>query len=304
MIIAYEEVNIMMNKVIEKRKSVREYQNKSLSALDTQNLKKYFEEMPKLGSDDSIGYKYFDDGKDFQKSLKGLIGYNGVMIEAPQYVVITAKKGKENLKSAGYASEWLLLKLSKDEVGSCQISTEGNEEKIDEILKIEEGYTTACILALGYPKKPSFLASIFGNQERTSQQSVENVSDAAKLSDRMGGDDFVFVDKFGNKADLRDENDDIAYYQAFYYMRFAPSSLNRQPWKFVIAEDGILLLIDKGGSQVSDNTVYIEAGIAMLYFTVAMNVEGYAGDWDISDDIDKLGAPDDYVVAGKYISAN
>ncbi len=304
MIIAYEEVNIMMNKVIEKRKSVREYQNKSLSALDSQNLKKYFAEMPRLGSDDSIDYKYYDDGKAFQKSLKGLIGYNGIMIEAPQYVVITAKKGKENLKSAGYASEWLLLKLSQDEVGSCQISTEGNEDKIDAILEVKDGYTTACIMAIGYPKKPSFLASIFGNQERTSQQSVENVDSFQKLSDRMGGDEFVFIDEFGKKADLSDDNENIAYYQAFYYMRFAPSSLNRQPWKFVIAKDGILLLVDKGDSNISENTVYIEAGIAMLYFTVAMNVEGYTGTWDIADSIDKLGAPDEYVVAGKYISNN
>ncbi len=292
---------MMGKKIVEKRKSVREYSDKALGAADRAFIKNSLDKMPTLGDDDAVKYEFYEDGKDFIKKVEGLVGYNGVIIEAPHYVVLTAKKGLEHIKTAGFVSEWLVLGMAEREIGSCQVSAEGNEEKIAEKLGLDASYLPVCVLAVGYPKKESFLASIFGSSKQTARQSVEQEKNTYNLDDRDSAESFVYVDKFGNNADLSDENLDISFMQAFYHMRIAPSVLNRQPWKFVIVKGKVVLFIDKGGDEISENTAYLEAGIAMFYFGNAMEVEGYYGSWDISEDIDRLGTPDNYIVAGTYV---
>lgn len=291
---------MMARKVVEKRKSVREFSNKAFSAADKAFIRKSLDEMPNLGEKGSVGYVFYEDGADFMFKANGLVGYNGVMIEAPHYVVLTAKKGFENIKTAGFASEWLVLLMAEREIGSCQVSTDGNEEKLAEKLGIQEGFLPVCVLAVGYPKKESFLASIFGTSKQTARQSVEQ-EQKSQLGDRVSAADFVYVNEFGNQANLMDDNEDIPFMQAFYYMRLAPSVLNRQPWKFVISGDKVVLLIDKGGEEIKGHTAYLEAGIAMFYFGVAMDGEGYHGTWVLDENIDRLGAPDQYIVAGTYV---
>ncbi|MDO4772280.1 MAG: nitroreductase family protein [Bacillota bacterium] len=291
---------MMARKVVEKRKSVREFSNKAFSAADKAFIKKSLDEMPNLGEAGSVAYEFYEDGAEFIQKAQGLIGYNGVMIEAPHYVVFTAKNGLDNIKTAGFASEWLVLLMAEREIGSCQVSTDGNEEKLAEKLGIQEGFLPVCVLAVGYPKKESFLASIFGTSKQTARQSVEQ-EQKSQLGDRVSAADFVYVNEFGNKANLMDDNEDIPFMQAFYYMRLAPSVLNRQPWKFVISGDKVVLLIDKGGEEIKGHTAYLEAGIAMFYFGVAMDGEGYHGTWVLDENIDRLGAPDQYIVAGTYV---
>lgn len=290
---------MMARRVVEKRKSVREFSNKPIGAADKAFIKKSLDEMPVLGDKDGVHYEFYEDGAEFIEKVKGLVGYNGMIIEAPHYVVLTVKEGMENFKSAGFVSEWLVLLMAEREIGSCQVSTNGNEEKISEKLNFEKGYIPACVLAVGAPKKESFLASIFGTSKQTARQSVEQEKKET-LADRYRVDDFVYADKFGHKIEL-DDNEDVPFMQAFYYMRLAPSVLNRQPWKFVVVKDKVVLFIDRGGDEITENLAYLEAGIAMFYFGVAMDGEGYYGGWDLSEEIDRLGAPDNYIVGGTYI---
>ncbi len=290
---------MLSKKLVEKRKSVREYSNKGLGAADKAFIRESLEKVPTLGDKDAIKCEFYEDGADFIQKLSGLIGYNGVIIESPHYLVLSAKKGLQNFKSAGFASEWFVLALAEREIGTCQVSTDGNEDKIAEKLEMSDEYIPACVLAVGHPKKESFLASIFGSSKQTARQSVEQEA-GYNMEDRAGAESFVFVNEFGNGADLG-ENEDIGFRQAFYYMRLAPSVLNRQPWKFVLSGGKVVLFIDKGDDRITENTAYIEAGIAMFYFAVAMEAESYYGDWDLSEDIDRLGAPDNYIVAGTYL---
>lgn len=289
-----------MNKVIAKRKSLRDFADKRLSNDDFKMLDSWLENLPKLSDADGLDYKYFDDGAHFAGKLEGVAGYNGVMIHAPQYLVFVTKEGSSNLKSAGYAAEWVALKLTEQKIGSCWVSTNSNESKIDEILGVGQGYSVVCILAIGYPKTPSLLASIFGDfsKTRTAQQSVE-ASAGVNLTSRMSAKDFMYMGEFGKEADL-EEVYQRGYLEAFHYMRFAPSSLNRQPWRFVIGDEYILLVVDANDGYDDDRLAYLEAGIAMLYFKVAMSSEGLDGYWDLSEDINRLGTPENYVVAGGF----
>lgn len=286
-----------MIKVIEKRKSVRDFSKREFNKDELQTLVGLLQDMPKLCSDDGIFSKYYSNGSELVKKLEGVAGYGGKMIAAPYYIAILAKKEDDKIKAAGYAAEWLALELSALEIGTCWISLNNNEDKINEILGIKEPYSIKALLAMGHPEKPSFLSSIFANKAtRTGQQSVEVKEEVKDV--RLAMEDIVFDGEFGKKPDM-DELEQHGYLDAFSYLRFAPSSLNRQPWRFVILKEGILLSVDMGEGYENKDLALIEAGIAMLYFKTAMAGSGFNGFWDM-DCCDEVKLPDNYLKAGVF----
>ncbi len=80
-------------------------------------------------------------------------------------------------------------------------------------------------------------------------------------------------------------------------MRLAPSYSNRQPWHFIIKGNEVLLALAED-EAVASTMIGIEAGIAMLYFEVAMHDKGVSGQWIIEDFED--GVPEGYQIMGKY----
>lgn len=286
-----------MIKVIEKRRSVREFSKNEFNKAELEKLYSLLQDMPKLCSDDGLVAKYYSNGAELVKKLDGVAGYSGKMILAPYYIAFLAKKDDDKVKAAGYAAEWLALELSALEIGSCWISLNNNEDKINEILDIKEPYHIKALLAVGHPEKPSFLSSIFSNKTtRTGPQSVEAKEEVK--NDRLAIADIVFEGEFGKKPDL-DELEQHGYLDAFSYLRFAPSSLNRQPWRFVILNEGILLCVDMGEGYEDKELALIEAGIAMLYFKTAMAAGGFNGYWDMEDAKD-VSVPAHYLKAGVF----
>lgn len=286
-----------MIKVIEKRRSVREFSKNEFSKTELEKLYSLLQDMPKLCSDDGLIAKYYSNGAELVKKLDGVAGYNGKMITAPYYIAFLAKKDDDKIKAAGYAAEWLALELSALEIGSCWISLNNNETKIDEILEVKEPFSIKALLAVGHPEKPSFLSSIFQNKAtRTGAQTVE-VKEEVK-NDKLAIEDIVFEGEFGKKPDL-DELEQHGYLDAFSYLRFAPSSLNRQPWRFIVLNEGILLCVDMGEGYEDKNLALIEAGIAMLYFKTAMAGSGFNGYWDMEAG-KEVNVPNQYLRAGVF----
>ena len=86
---------------------------------------------------------------------------------------------------------------------------------------------------------------------------------AEPASDRKAIEEIVFMDKWGQPADIEDlEN--RALLDAFSYARLAPSALNKQPWRFIVDGGKIVLAVD---NEVKDGYEgKIAAGVVMLYF--------------------------------------
>ena len=54
----------------------------------------------------------------------------------------------------------------------------------------------------------------------------------------------------------------------FYYIRFAPSSYNNQPWRFVLKDHKVILLLAYSSEEQLNLT---DAGIIMYYFESLVN---------------------------------
>ena len=88
-------------------------------------------------------------------------------------------------------------------------------------------------MALGYGKKR--FKKVTGKchiGKRICQCGFSRAKDSV-ISPRMPLEEIVFLDTWGNKATV-DELVNRAVYEPLNYARMAPSTLNRQPWRFII----------------------------------------------------------------------
>ncbi len=66
----------------------------------------------------------------------------------------------------------------------------------------------------------------------------------------------------------------------FFYLRFAPSIKNLQPWRFIVTEDKVHLLVKYEDGQ---NPPLVDAGIAMYYFEALSYLQGTKNKWSLLD---------------------
>lgn len=298
---------MMMQKVMEKRRSVREYKHKVLEVDHFDRLMDLIDHVPQIAHGVQVRFHIVRDGDAAYRKLSGIAGYNGVMIEAPHYLVILANKHESQYKVAGYSAEWLVLNLTKDEIGTCWIDTNNQADRIKAVLELETTDDVVGLLAIGYAAMDVRLSNIYDTMRTGAVSSLSalgyphvDIGYAAEpISGRVSIVDLVFL-KHWNQTMTLEEIEQRGLAEVFFYMRLAPSWGNQQPWRFVLLKEGIALVVLKEYGANDIRTTEIDAGIAMLYFETAMHSEGLPGSWELSAANSSLEVPDSYHIVGLY----
>lgn len=76
----------------------------------------------------------------------------------------------------------------------------------------------------------------------------------------------------------------------FYYLRFAPSTKNSQPWRFVLSGHRLVLYMEEQDQKVN----LMDAGIIMYYFKQLASYIGISEDWKLDKNLN------DDKMLGKY----
>lgn len=254
---------MLMTNFLRERKSVREFKNKKIDVDVLAELKSY---LNSIENDDGSGYirfRLYEYGENLYKELKGIGGYSGVMIESPHYIGLELINNQEDTIIYGaYYMEKIITKLNSLGIDTCWVSIgdadEGKKEKIFGEIIGKINY----ILAIGYgkPRNPFINESI---------------------SHRIGVEDLVFVDKIGNSPKA-DELENRGLDDLFYYIRFAPSAFNNQPWRFLLKKDRVSLLIKYNDKEKPS---LMDAGIVMYYFEYLANSIGINSKWELIKDM-------------------
>jgi nitroreductase len=292
---------------MEKRRSVREYKNKALDKKQVMDIVNSYDYNKALVEGVKFDFIYFEDGDNIYQILNGVVGYSGVLIKAPQYAVLLSDEKPGYLYNSGYVGEWISLKFAREDIGSCWIEVGDKDKEVKEILGITSKKRIIGLMALGYPKMDVRLSKIYDTivdghispYEELGYPNIDTEFSKEPVSYRHSVEDIVYKNEFGNKMTF-EEIEKSGYLDALYYMRLAPSWGNRQPWKFIIRKDGIILLIEKSTESESEMTAQIEAGIAMLYFKVAMHDLGLPGDWKNINGETDIDVPKNYFYGGIY----
>lgn len=261
-------------KLIVDGKSVRDFKEKAIESECFNEIESYIKKSKKLLPELNIELKIFDNEETYEK-LKNVAGYNGHMIKAPSYAVILSDVKQGYIENSGYIGEKLILKARDLDIDSCWV-TFNDSDIIKEKLNISSNKEVTAIIALGYGI----------------DKNIKNKSG----SERLGVEKIVYMDKWGINTSI-DELEERGLLDAFSYARMAPSTLNRQPWRFII-DGGKIILAVKKDDFTSNYERGIDAGIAMLYFGLIIDTTLFDLKWNL-DKIDKdYNIPEDYEVIG------
>lgn len=246
---------------LKSRTSTRDYKNKNL---EESTVKKIFEivetEAEKLGKED-LSFLVNTDGESVYKALEGVAGYRGIMIKAPAYIALNAlNDNPASIVKGAYGMEEIITRLNELGLGSCWITVSDVEKTVKQSAFNFTDGDVNLLLAVGYPL-----------DDEVHQQ---------KYDDRLATEDLVFLDDFDTQA-TDEDLEQRGLNDIFDYAKFAPSTHNEQPWRFVIVDDEINLYIKDFKGDVN----LIDAGIIMYYIDELGKSFAMTSGWEVNPDI-------------------
>ncbi|WP_406241663.1 nitroreductase family protein [Tissierella carlieri] len=250
---------MLMTNFLKKRKSVREFKNKKINSDILDEIKLYLDSLEREYGTGNLKFKLYEYGEKLYEGLRGIGGYSGVMIESPHYIGLELIDDKDrNTIYGSYYMEKLITKLNTMGLDTCWVSVGNVDKDTKKDIFGDMAGEINYILAIGYGKaRNPFINDSF--------------------SDRIGVEEIVFTDKIGNHANVDDlENRGLG--DLFYYIRFAPSTLNKQPWRFLLERDKVTLLIKYNKGEEPN---LIDAGIVMYYFESLGESIGLNSKWQL-----------------------
>jgi nitroreductase len=275
-----------MANFLRNRKSSREFRNKKIKENILAEIQSSIDEILSEASDINIGLTLYADGDKIHKELDGIGGYAGVMVKSPHYIGLELKDRDDKSEIYGaYYLEKLVTVMNNMGVEACWLTmTHVDDKKMKEVFG-PNGVYTDYVLAIGYPplRNPFEVLSekITGNEGGDTYLSAMGRSEVKKETPRfastsgtrLGIEKIVFKDRVENPATV-EELEHMGLYELFYYVRFAPSNRNLQPWRFLIEGDKVKLLI----SYIDDiDHLLVDAGVVMYYFEEMMKTGHYLG---------------------------
>lgn len=252
---------MIMTNFLKNRRSVRDFRNKKVSPEVLDNIKVTLKELENEFSTGNIKFRLYEYGENIYKGLKGIAGYSGVMIESPHYIAIDLNQNEDKtVIYCAYYMEKLITNLNKLGLDTCWVSVLNvDKDKRKEIFGESTGEINY-ILAFGYSKR-------------------NNPFVQEPFSERIGVEEMVYNKEIGKTANMIDlEERGLA--DIFFYLRFAPSIKNLQPWRFILSDDKVHLLVKYEDGQ---NPPLIDAGIVMYYFEALANLQGVNNKWSLLD---------------------
>ncbi len=245
------------------RTSTRDFKDQNVDDTKVKKIYQIITEIQNRFGESDLNYQVNKKGEEVYFKLKGNAGYKGVMIKAPLYVGLEIKNDNKNaLVKGAYGLEELITKLEEEGLGSCYITVNGVS---DDILK------SAFVNAEGK------IMSILAIGEASKEEVREH-----RYDDRKGINEFVFIDSLDHKASVEELSqrglDDL-----FSYLRFAPSSYNSQPWRFVLIDNLVKLYLE----DYKDEANLVDAGIVMYYFDQLTKDISINSNWDVDVKLDQ-----------------
>ena len=189
--------------------------------------------------------------------FKGLAGRYGRIKGAPMYIAFVGKIDSPGVQeAAGYTGEGIILEATAMGLATCWVGGFFRPEGVRSQIDILPGESVLSVTPVGYAPA-----------EKNGQEKI------------MSG----LVKSRSRKPLARLVAGDVAaawMEKALEAARLAPSAQNRQPWRFRVEKDGVVIAADRSFSA-STISKRLDCGIAMLHFELGALAAGAAGRWEI-----------------------
>jgi|GEM_PF-207113 len=235
------------------RHSRRRYLEKQLDSEDLQVLSDFTDQLNEhaKGFRISLIIDYCD------RIFKGMVGSYGSIKGAPACgVFIIDENDPHCYEKAGYYGEAFILEATSWGLGTCWVGATFDQKLVEEYIGIGPNEKIIAITPVGY------------------------VKDNYTLEERL----VSFAVSGHKRKPLKELCIDQVNPQwpewvkdALQCARRAPSALNRQPWRFRVLEDKIIVSTENKGEENSNR---LNCGIAMLHLEIGALYHGVYGKWN------------------------
>jgi nitroreductase len=253
-----------IQEVISRRISVRAYQPEPASFIDLEAVRLAGEQAEAL----TPAEMQFHIATDAQmgNELKGVIGDYGKTIHAPHFIVLASREGEGYLTDAGFRFEQMVLKATERGLGTCWVGLMFKEASLRATLGLDNSWRMIVISPIGYALENSLtnrmLRTLVGAKAR---KPIEQL---------------FFWQRPGEILPTSITSDHRLM-QILEATRWAPSWMNKQPWRFVLREREILVY--KVGQQNREGKDYtlLDCGIAMCHLHLVAQSLDIKGRWEL-----------------------
>jgi nitroreductase len=198
--------------------------------------------------------------------FKGILGNYGRVKGAPMYIAFIGRMDSPRVQeAAGYTGEGVILEATALGLATCWVGGFFRRDSVRQHIEIQAGEKVLAVTPVGYAadrkdRSEKFLSGVVRSHRRK------------PLAVLIAGET--------SPAHLE---------KAFSAARLAPSAQNRQPWRFRIEGNTVIVTTDKSFSTSSVSR-RLDCGIAMLHFELGARAAGVIGRWEIlsSPDVAKF----------------
>ncbi len=193
-------------------------------------------------------------------AFKGIVGSYGRVHGAPSGMVMVASGSGDQLHAAvGYTGEALVLEATALGLGTCWVGGMFDNDLAKKATHLAAGERIFAISPLGYG------AQKISGPERLVYRMKPGTPKPRKALEQIAPDigaTWPGWARAGVEA-----------------ARIAPSAYNRQPWRFRMEGDGLVVSFDGPDTPVVSKR--LDCGIAMLHVEIAIRAAGEGGSWEL-----------------------
>jgi len=190
---------------------------------------------------------------------KGIIGPYGKIKGAPGFIAFIGNMDGPNVQEhTGYTGEGIILEAEALHVATCWVGGFYRKEVVASLIDMKQNEEVLGITPIGYVVKR--------------QATTERLITGFGLTHRRKSLSTIVTG-------LKEVDWPVWIKAALDAARLAPSAVNRQPWKFNVEPDNIIITVNKPGMEFNISR-RLDCGIAMLHIEISALSHGIHGSWE------------------------
>lgn len=271
-----------VEKIIEKRKSVRTYEERALEEKDKKRIHAYMETLSNpFGKEVRFSFLEIKDNRK-------VLGTYGIIKGTVDYIGAAIKDEPLSLEALGYELEKLILFCQDLGIGTCWLGGTFKREDFRSAMEISPEDLFPAVTPVGYPKDAKSMADNL-------------VRFIAKGNMRKPFGELFFSGDFQHP--LLEEEAGV-HKRVLEMVRLAPSASNKQPWRILLKDDQYHFYLAKT-PRYSDAFAYdiqrIDLGIAACHFQLSAEEKGLPGSFAVLED-PRIEAPENTMYCFSWVS--
>lgn len=250
-----------IQELVKGRRSVRTFDGREISAEDLERLSSF---MSKIDNPYEIPVEFkLLNAKEQKLSCPVVSGTD-------LYVGTKVKRMPHVEEAVGYSMEKLVLYAQSLGIGTVWIGGTMDRAAFERAMELGEGEMMPCVSPLGYPAKKMAV------KESLMRKGI-------KADSRIPFETLFFDGSFDTPLTAEKAG---RLTEALETVRWAPSAVNKQPWRVVVKENAAHFYLKRNKGFVSDavgDMQKIDLGIALCHFALTAEESGLSINFQISD---------------------